>query len=62
MSLKQIQHEMICSMDSEFIKVSYRLEVTVLHEGMLGSNAEVPSIFFPVVVTRDAKGAIDSGT
>ena len=53
---------MLCSMDSEFIKVNYKLEVTVLHEGVLKSYAEVPSIFFSVVVTRDAKGAIDSGT
>ena len=43
-------------MDSDFIKVSYKLEATVLHEGVFGSNAEVPSISFPVVVTRDAKG------
>lgn len=60
--MKQIQHEMLCSMDTDFIKVSYKLEATVLHEGVFGSNAEVPSISFPVVITRDAKGEIDSGT
>lgn len=49
-------------MDSEFIKVSYKLEVTVLHEGVFGSNAEVPTISFPVVITRDARGEVDSGT
>jgi hypothetical protein len=60
---KQIQHEILCSMDTQNIKVSYRIEVSVCHEGAFGmSNAEVPSVFFPLVITRDAQGAIDSGT
>ena len=48
-------------MDSDFINVSYKLEAQLRHEGAFGQKADVPSLFFPIIVTRDAKGAIDSG-
>lgn len=59
---KQIQHELLCSMETPTIKVNYRMEVTVCHESLKGSSGEIPSLFFPIVITRDAKGAIDTGT
>lgn len=60
---KQIQHEILCSMDTPLIQVSYRIEVQVCHEGAFGNaNNEVPGVFFPFVITRDAKGALDLGT
>jgi hypothetical protein len=59
---KQIQHELLCSMETPIIKVNYRMEVTVCHESLKGSTGEIPSLFFPIVITRDAKGAIDTGT
>ena len=60
---KQIQHEIICSMDTPNIQVSYHVEIQVCHEGTFGiATNEVPGIFFPFIITRDSKGAIDQGT
>lgn len=57
---KEIQHEILCSMDTPNLKVSYRLEAAVCHESFGGEKTEVPSVFFPVIITRDAKGAVNS--
>ena len=48
-------------MDTDLIKVSYRLEAQIRHESTMGSDYKVPSLFFPCVVTRDAMGSVDSG-
>jgi hypothetical protein len=35
---KAIQHEILCTMDSELIKVSYRLEAQIMHQGTLSAG------------------------
>jgi hypothetical protein len=45
--LKQ-QREILPSMDSEFIKVSYKLEVQVGYSSSFGSKYDVPSVFIPL--------------
>lgn len=61
-NIKKIQHEMLQTIDTEFIKVNYRIELLLKHEGTFGAVQEVPSLFFPCIITRDAKGAIDTGS
>ena len=56
---KLIQHELLCSMDTPLIQVSYKLEAYILHEGLVGPRQEVPSLFFPCIVTRDSRGPAD---
>ena len=44
------------------LKISYKVEVQVCHEGLLGSTQEIPSIYIPFTITKDPKGVVDSGT
>jgi hypothetical protein len=45
-------------MQTPNLKVEYRLEASVCHESFAGERTEVPSVFFPVIITRDSKGAV----
>lgn len=53
MVLKQMQHEVLPTVDTPNIKISYELEAIVMHEGTLSPNQDLPSLKFPLVVTLD---------
>lgn len=58
--VRKIQNDLLPTMDTEFIKVNYRIEVVLKHEGNYENIQEVPSLFFPCIITKDAKGEIDT--
>lgn len=58
--LKAMQHDILPTMNTDLINVSYKLEVIVKHEGMMSTKQEVPSIFFPIVVAKDPKGPLEN--
>lgn len=48
--------ELIPSMDTPNIKVSYTIEMGVWHDGAFQSVQEIPSVHFPLWIARDPKG------
>lgn len=59
--LKQMQHEILPSVSTPNLKISYELEAAVLHEGALSSSQDLPSLKFPLHVTLDPQGPFDMG-
>lgn len=54
----EAQNLLLPSMDTDHIKVSYKLEVSLAHEATFGNTFEVPSIFCPIGIQNKSKGAI----
>ena len=50
---------MLPTMDTNLIKVSYRAEVIVTHDGLLSKKQDVPSIWFPINILADPAGPLD---
>jgi len=61
--LMELQNEVIPSVDTNLIKVSYEIEVRVAHETMMGWDYDMKeSVSFPMIVARDPQGPFDQGT
>ena len=59
LELKESQFHFVPTMNSHLINVSYQLECVVAHDGVINSKQEVPSLFWPIVVTLDPMGPIE---
>jgi hypothetical protein len=46
------------SIDSELIKVSYNIEISIGHSGSFGKAFDLPSITLPIDITVNPKGPI----
>jgi hypothetical protein len=59
MQLKQMQHEILPTLNSPLIKCNYKLELAIQHDGLLAKKQDVPSLFFPITLVVDPMGPID---
>jgi len=52
MHLRQMG-EMLPTVDTPLLKVSYRMEVSICHEGFLSSSKDLPSMWFDFAITKN---------
>jgi len=59
----ELQSEVLPSVDTNLIKVSYEIECRIAHETMMGWEYDMKEgITFPMIVARDPQGPFDQGT
>lgn len=61
LALRRMQHDVLPSVDTPNIKISYEIVAMVSHEGMFSSSQDIPSVCFPVHITNDPMGTFDMG-
>jgi hypothetical protein len=61
--MKAAQHQLLPSLKSDLISVSYQLEVRVVHSAGMGlidiKKEDIPSIFFPVNIVMNPRGQFE---
>ena len=48
-----MQREVLPSINTPNIQISYEIHANVAHEGFMGTSQDLPSITFPVYITLD---------
>ena len=49
------------TVNTEHIKIQYRIEIMISHEGMITASQDLPSMFLPLHVTVEPMGLMDTG-
>lgn len=56
MEMKTLQHQMLPTMDTEMIKVSYEITCVILHDTAFKDSQCLPTVTLPLTVTLDPQG------